>query len=635
MGEFDIIPLDTGAKASDFLIRLLQDVRALEQMLEEGKIEAEPQRIGAEQEVVLVDRFMQAAPVNLEVIERASESHLTVEIGRFNLEFNLDPLRLGGNCFHQLEQNLNRLLADLRTVTRELGVEVLLIGVLPTIRLSDLSLDQITPWARYRALNKQLTALHGGQYRFYIQGEDDLILEHNSIMMEACTTSFQTHLQVAPEDFAAYYNAAQAITGPVLAVSTNAPLAFGKRLWHETRIALFQQSVDTRRGNLYLRNMSPRVTFGTSWVRESILEIIYEDVGRFQPLLGSRSDEHPLEKLAEGKLPYLHAYQAFHSTIYRWNRPCYGITNGKAHLRIENRTLPSGPSTVDEVANTALWMGLIKGLTAAGVDVANRMAFRKARASFRHAARLGLEAHVHWLDGATAAADELMLAELLPIAREGLSGADVDGEDIDHYLGVIEERVKKRRSGSYWIMDALTQLEEERPPTGRVNALISTVSALLDWQQTDQPVHEWDLPTPNDTIKKWAGFMRVEQCMSTDMYTVADYEPVAFVVSVMNWQNISYLPVEDDHQRITGLVTVQDLVKVILEKESPRGLAERSIREVMTKDPVTVVPETFTWEALQLMRTRSISCLPVVNEGKHVVGILTASDVMDLAAELM
>src|SRR5262249_24918575 len=157
-----------------------------------------------------------------------------------------------------------------------------------------------------------------------------------SVMLEACCTSFQVHYQVSAEEFVQLYNIAQAVTAPVLAAATNAPLLFGRRLWRETRIPLFQQAVDTRGASHHMRERSPRVSFGTRWVEQSVVELFQEDLARFRVLLGAALQEDSLVMLQKGQMPSLQALRIHNGTVYRWNRACFGFNDGKPHLRIEN-----------------------------------------------------------------------------------------------------------------------------------------------------------------------------------------------------------------------------------------------------------------------------------------------------------
>ncbi len=370
-GENDVAEASGGGQdRRQFTHALLREVHALDRMLAEGRIESGVRRIGAEQEMFLVDRNWKPAPVALEILDAVDDPHLVTEVGAFNLELNLDPQGFGGNCFSAMEAQLNELLARVRSVANERGVDVLLAGILPTIRTSDLGLSNMVDKDRYHRLNAAISNLRGTEVDFYIKGVDELRIRHDSVMVEACNASFQVHLQVDAATFANQYNIAQFLAGPVLACATNSPLLFGRRLWAETRIAVFQQAVDTRRPTHHMRDVGPRVTFGDRWLRSSILELYREDISRFPPLLPDITISDPFEALARGEAPDLAALRLHTGTVWRWNRGCYGISEGVPHVRIENRVLPAGPTTLDEVANAALWLGVMVALAERQPDIA-------------------------------------------------------------------------------------------------------------------------------------------------------------------------------------------------------------------------------------------------------------------------
>ena len=342
MGTQQVEHVQSQEALRQFSRQLIQDVRAMEYMLDQGLFETDIRRIGAEQELFLVDERGQPAPIIEKVLAKNTDARVVTELTRFNLEFNLDPYVFGGDCLRRMEHQLNEVLAYVRGLVHDAGGEIVLVGILPTIHISDLTLENMTKRPRYFALNDALARLRGGPAQFQLRGVDELFVRHDNIMVEGCNASFQTHFQVAPGEFARFYNIAQAIAGPCMAAAANSPILFGKRLWRETRIALFQQAIDTRSSNLYLREMSPRVHFGTGWVRESVTEIFKEDMTRFRVILTLGEDiEDPMDVIRDGRVPELKALQLHNGTVYRWNRACYGITEGKPHLRIDWGHAPS------------------------------------------------------------------------------------------------------------------------------------------------------------------------------------------------------------------------------------------------------------------------------------------------------
>ncbi len=631
MGEHKVKREADPSVLREFTNHLMRDVKALELMLHENMFESGVRRIGAEQELFMVDDRAQPAPIIEELLERNTDDRIVTELTKFNVEFNMEPLMYGGDCFREMERATSELIEKVRTLSQEVGGEIIMTGILPTAHLSDFALDYMTPRPRYYALNDALSRLRGGAGQYQIRGIDELFVKHDSIMLEGCNTSFQNHFQVSPEEFPRFYNIAQVVAAPCLAAATNSPLLFGKRLWRETRIALFQQAVDTRSSNLYLREMSPRVHFGTEWVDESVLEIFKEDISRFRVLLTTDLSEDPLQVLEEGGVPNLMALQLHNGTVYRWNRACYGITEGKPHLRIENRVLPSGPTVLDEISNAAFWYGLVAGLAEEYEDVSRAMDFDEARHNFIAAARHGLASQFMWLDGTKRPAHELILDTLLPRAEQGLQASDVDPSDIERYLGVIQKRVETQQTGSQWQLDSLARMKDVGTRAERLSAL---TQAMVERQKDGQPVHEWSLATLEEGYTP-TGLKdtNVEDYMTTELFTVHEEESIEFVARLMDWQRIRHVLVEDEQHRLVGLVSHRTLLRHMAERrEVPEGGVP--VRDIMVDDPISVSPDRPTIEAVELMREHQIGALPVVRENR-LVGIVTERDFIQIAGNLL
>jgi CBS domain-containing protein len=631
LGDKDIrIELDS-SELRVFTQALLRDVRALEQLLQGDQIESGVRRIGLEQELFLVDDMWRPAPVAVEALERIADPRVTSEIGRFNLECNLEPLLFGGNCLRLMENRLNDLLETVRKTVRDLGAEVVLAGILPTLRKSDLTLDNMVPADRYYALNDALTRLRGGDYDLRIKGTDELRVTHDSVMLEAANASFQVHFQVGPEEFARLYNIATAVTGPVLAAAVNSPLMLGRRLWAETRIAVFQQSVDTRNPMPEVRDVPARVSFGREWVKDSVIEIFKSDVSRFRVLLGRAIDEDPFEVMQAGRVPSLEALQLFNSTVYRWNRACYGVADGIAHLRIENRVFPCGPSVRDEVANAAFWFGLLSGLAEEVDDVREVIAFDSVFTNFLSAARHGLDAHLTWFDGEPVTAQKLICDTLLPLARRGLQVRGIDAADIERYLDTVEARVDSRRTGAQWQLSSLADMGEKGTVEERMAGL---VAATVERQRHGRPVHEWGRAQLGEAGSWKPSYLRLEQYMSTDLLTVNAEEAIDLVANLMDWHRIHHVPVEDNEHRLVGLVSHRPLLRFLASDEGRREEGPVPVSRVMITDLVTASPETSTLEAIDVMREHQISCLPVVRDDR-LIGIITERDFMRIAGQLL
>ena len=627
MGEHCVEQEVDEKKSQAFMKALLEDLRALAFMLETERVESGVRRIGAEQEMFLVNSDLRPAPLSIEVLEGANDSRLTTEIARFNLEANLTPRTLTGSCFREMRAELEALIATTRSSASKLNADVLLSGILPTLQQSDLTMANLTPKPRYDELNRGVIGKRGGPLSIHIKGLDELHITHDNIMMESCNTSFQIHFQTDPGEFVNHYNIAQAITAPVLAAAVNSPLLFGHRLWQETRVALFQHSTDERSRPQLARSQPTRVSFGDQWLKDSVIELFHEQISRFRPIMITQADENPFAVLARGETPLLSALRMHNGTVWRWNRACYGVADGIAHLRIENRALPSGPTVIDEIANTAFFTGLMVALPQEYGEIASRMSFDDAKSNFFRAARHGLDAQFNWIDGESYSAPSLILDHLLPLARRGLQTSQVTSGDVDQLLGIIEERVRSRQTGARWTLKSFSAISDSTPRDVRGRRL---TAAMLANQQTGEPVHLWPL---NEAVQSgdWEhGYQTVGQFMSTDLFTVQPDDLIDLAASVMDWRHIRHVPVEDSDGRLVGIVSHRALLRLLINETNRQVL---TVREIMVSNPVTVSPATSTLEAIEVMRTNRVGCLPVT-ENDQLVGIVTSYDFLEASAEL-
>ncbi len=631
-----------GESRREYMLALLRELNAMEQMVEGGMFERGVSRIGAEQELFLVDAAWHPTPGALKIIDALHDPHYTTELGLFNLEANADPQPFAGGGLRAMEAQLQHLVDQVRTVGEPLGIRPVLAGILPTIDKTDLNLDNMVPNPRYKTLSAAMKNARGEAFDFSIKGVDELYVRHDNVMVEACNASFQAHLQLAePERFAQHYNLAQFLLGPVLAIGTNSPVLFNRRLWAETRIALFEQSCDIRTPGLHLRESMGRVSFGRQWFKGSVVDIFKENVSRFRPLVGAQLDreDDPLLALREGRVPTMKALRTHNGTIYRWNRACYGISeNGKPHLRIELRILPSGPTVADEVANAALWFGLMSELGATVEDISTRIDFGAARHNLYAAARDGMRARLLWLDGQEFSAQQLLLDVLLPLAKSGLDRAGVDAADTERYLSILEKRGRSLRSGANWTLWSLQAMENKGTPGARAAAITAGMYAR---QSTGLPVAEWDLAELEERQSSSAAHQKVSQLMLTDIFTVQPDDPIALVAELMTWERARCVPVENEQGKLLGLVTQGRILRHLArastdaaEGGTPPGHA--SVSDVMVKaaDLVTVTPDTSAREAAALMREHRIGALPVM-QGDHVVALLTQEEFVGFAARVL
>jgi len=428
----------------DFTERLRAETDELATWFEEGRLDEENWIGGFELEAWLTDAEWSPAPLNQALLERMDDPLLTNELALFNIELNTEARTLAGNVLGRMEHSLADTWRRCRNGAAALGARLLMIGVLPTVRQSELNRDAMTPIARYAALNEQILRLRGGRALILdICGHERLHTEHPDVMLESAATSFQIHLQVPASRSADYFNASMLVSGPMVAISANSPYLFGHDLWAETRIPLFEQSVEAGGFEGAAHGPPRRVGFGSGFIRESLIECFRENLEHFPVIL-------PMQFDAEDS-PLLAHLQLHNGTIWRWNRPLVGTYDGKPHVRIEHRVVPGGPSVVDEIANAALYFGLVHYYSSRwGDPPGHLLAFPRARDNFYACARHGLDARVTWSDDRHHPVRELLKEHLIPYARVGLRELELDPHEIDHYLDIVTQRVVTGHNGAGW-----------------------------------------------------------------------------------------------------------------------------------------------------------------------------------------
>jgi gamma-glutamyl:cysteine ligase YbdK (ATP-grasp superfamily) len=468
---------------------------ALARMLTEERFPFPQQRMGLELELNLVDEDFQPAMANTEVLEKIDNPAFTTELGQHNLEINMPPRALSGNEALELEQELQRSLVAADVKASDAGASLVMIGMLPTLRAEHWDTKWISPVPRYAMLNDKIFAARGEQMLLNMEGSalpgqeaESLYTYSPSILPESACTSVQLHLQVAPEEFAAHWNAAQCLAGIQVALAANSPFLLNKALWHETRIPLFQQSTDTRPEELKNQGVRPRVWFGERWVT-SIFDLFEENVRYFPGLLQETDAEDPLDTLDSGRAPALSELRLHNGTVWRWNRPVYDITDEVPHLRVENRVLPAGPTVLDLMANAALFYGVQRAMVTQEPPVWTQMSFSAAEDNFYAGARHGMDAKLYWPGCGWSTPDELVLRKLLPLAHAGLADYGVDDQVRDRYLRVIEQRCLAKQTGASWQRDTVAARVEAGDD--RSTALRRMLADYVTLMRTGDPVHSW------------------------------------------------------------------------------------------------------------------------------------------------
>ena len=475
---------------SHFAERLEECLSVLGQLLDRPGFGVGPATVGAELELFLVNGAARPLRCNQAIRAAAADPRITVELDRFNLELSASPAPLAGRPFATLGGELNVLLDHVAHTARDHAGRLALIGILPTLTRADLGPGVMTDVPRYRALSSGLRRLRQDPFRIRIAGEDPLELASEDVALEGANTSFQVHLRVNPADFTRTYNAVQLATAPVLAVSGNSPTFLGHRLWEETRIALFKQSVDDRQAHGPRRRLA-RTALGTGWLRGGALELFTESVRLHQPLLPVLSGPGPPARSSEWQVPPLDELRLHHGTVWRWNRAIYDPASG-GHLRIEMRARPAGPTVLDMLANAAFLIGLSLWLAGQDQQWTYALPFERADHGFYRAAQQGLSAQLSWPAGhrdqmRTLPAAKLV-AELVPPARQGLLQAGVTAAEADGLLAVISARAASGQTGAAWQRATLAAAERRHD---RDRALAVMFDCYLRCADTGLPVHTW------------------------------------------------------------------------------------------------------------------------------------------------
>lgn len=459
---------------SVFTDRLQVETRLLAECFQKNVFAIPHARAGFELEAWLIDHQCQPVPRNEEFLKRIDTKLVSPELSRYNVELNSVPRTLAGNVFNKMLRELEHNWSRCNEVAQELDAEMLIVGILPTLTRDQLGLDMMSDMTRYRALNEQVLRLRKGEpVKLDIEGVEHLRTFHEDVMLESAATSFQLHLQVGQSQAVRAYNAAIILSSPLVAATANSPFLFGYDLWDETRIPVFEQAVSVSSENNF---NEPRVTFGSGYAKKSLLECFTENLTRYSVMLPELLNENP---------EYFNHLRLHNGTIWRWNRPLVGIDeNGQPHLRIEHRVIPAGPSLIDTIANAALFYGLAYILSTDKVAPETCLSFTQAKKNFYEAARYGLGARIRWLNGKEINMRELLLEQLIPLARVGLEKLKIDSSDIELFTNIIEERVGLNRNGTAW----------QRAFVGRHGRDMKALTiAYCQHQRSGKPVHEWGL----------------------------------------------------------------------------------------------------------------------------------------------
>ena len=471
MGDEIVRRLFVAEDFSHFRQNLAEETMLLSGHFANGDFSTRGDIIGFELEACLIERSGEPASNNQAVLDALHNPLVVPELANHNLELNGSPCALTGRVFSRLHDELQATWADCRNTAQGLGSTLVSIGILPTVHPDVLDSSHMSALVRFKALNDRLMALRDGiPFKIDIEGDDHLTMHHSDVMLEAAATSFQVHLQCKPDRSVRDFNAALAASAPIVALSANSPFLFGKSLWSESRIPLFEQATDL--GQRYPR----RVSFGNAYVEESLLELFNENQNQHAILLPA------IQNSPRNKFDHLRFQNG---TIWRWNRPLVGFDyDGMPHLRIEHRVIPAGPTIRDCVANCAAFVGFVRGLVNQETPIEEQIPFEQAKQNFYAAARHGLEAELTWVGGQRVTAQRLLLDNLIPMGSEALKALDIPTAEVELYYGILNQRVESKQTGSEWQRSWI-----EKHGTDYEGLTLAYVRN----QETNSPVHSWEV----------------------------------------------------------------------------------------------------------------------------------------------
>lgn len=477
-----------------FSERLHDCLNALKTTISTAGFGEGPTTLGAELETYIVDDNGDVAPINDQILTNMNDGQFQHELNKFNLEYNLSAVAAKGTPFTKMQNEADTALAKASQAAAMHNARIVPIGILPTLNLNNLQADHMTDIGRYHMLYRGLHQLRGEAFKININGDDPIQLESDLVTLEGANTSFQIHLRIAPEKFAESFNAAQMVTPLAVALSANSPILLGHRLWQETRIALFKQSIDSRlRGNVEWRQPS-RVSFGHGWVRKDAHELFAETVALYPPIIPLMSNQDPLAAMTSDFPPRLDELSLHMGTTWSWNRAVYSSSN-EGHLRIEMRSIPSGPTTLDMMGTAAFFIGLTMAMRDGIFDILPSLPFRFAEHNFYRAAQNGLKADILWpIAGQTQPTEHPIsdvIKSLLPLMAEGLDMIGLEDAEIKKYVTNIEDRLKADLTGAQWQLMMLAKYEQQG--ASRIEGCHAMIQKYIEQQKGGKSLIEWSL----------------------------------------------------------------------------------------------------------------------------------------------
>lgn len=468
----------TDKDIANFKAKLQAETNLLKSWFDNNDFKNPTQMTGIELEAWLVDKDMLPHATGDEFIKDLGHKQIVPEISRFNFEINSDPYEFTGKAFSHLYNELEALWNKCEKSGDKLGSNPMMMGTLATLRQSMLTLDTMSPQNRYHVMNDQILKMRKGvPLNLRMSGRDIINFTVDSVLTECAATSLQIHLSMDQDKAKRYYNAASLASPFMVAVCANSPYFFGNELWDESRIAIFEQSVELDCYKSRTGEFIKRVTLGEDYVNECLYELFDDNLNKFDILLPEVSDDDP-KKMGHLKL--------HNGTIWRWNRPIVGENpDGTPHLRVEHRTPSAGPTLIDSVANAAFFTGLVEYFVNMETAPEYLLDFEDLRTNFYKASKQSFYCRPQWIDGKKHDMQELLLNVIYPEVKNALIRKGMDKDDISQFMdNNIYPRIKKGINGARW-QKAYIHMHGKK--------FQDLMEVYLENQKSGKSVHEWRL----------------------------------------------------------------------------------------------------------------------------------------------
>ncbi len=461
----------------EFKEKLKSETSLLNSEIKANEINSESLMCGYEIEGWLVNKDSRPEPASDTLIQRVKDENIVPEISKFNFEINGAPQNFHHQTLSNIQSDIELKWDRCQRVANMSGWDITTIGSLPSVTEQDLTIINMAPHKRYFTLNKKVLEMRGGKpISLRIQGEELYQNKFPDVMTESAATSMQIHIGTTLEDAKSKYNASIIASSILAGTCANSPFLFKKQLWDESRVPIFEQSVDLDSFRNSFGENIKRVSLGNGYIDKCVSELFIENELKYDVLIPELFETDPHD--------YKHL--SFHNgTIWRWVRPIISrCENGRTHLRLEQRVPSAGPSNIDMVANMAFTIGLTEYLAKVD-DIEHLIPFYTSKFNFYNACRSGLDTNIIWFNGQHIPLKELVINHLIEPVTKELIAKGMDKGEVNYYIvEVFAKRIKMNINGSNWQKSFVNKYGKN------FNALIGN---YIHNQKSGMPIWRWKI----------------------------------------------------------------------------------------------------------------------------------------------